>query len=236
MKPDQPYTRKNLSILSWAEEDRPREKLLLKGKSALSDAELVGILISSGTREMSAVDLAKLILKDVGNDLNALAKLTTKDLMKFKGIGEAKAISIVSALELGRRRKETEPAKKIKISSSKTVYELMKPELLDQPHEFFWIVMLNRANQVIKKQNVSWGGVSGTVVDPKVIFKLALENLASAIILVHNHPSGNLKPSESDIQITQKLKASGKMLEIPVLDHIIFTDERYYSFADEGIL
>ncbi len=236
VKSDKPYSKKHLNILSWAEEDRPREKLLIKGKSALSDAELVGILISSGTREMSAVDLAKLILKDANNDLNVLAKLSVKDLMKFKGIGEAKAISIVSALELGRRRKETEPTKKIKISSSKTIYELMKPELLDQPNEFFWIVMLNRANHVIKKQNVSWGGVSGTVVDPKVIFKLALENLASAIILVHNHPSGNLKPSESDIQITQKLKASGKMLEVPVLDHIIFTDEDYYSFADEGIL
>jgi len=236
VKPDKQYPKEHLNILSWAAEDRPREKLLLKGKSTLSDAELVGILISSGTREMSAVGLAKLILKEANNDLNALAKLSVKDLMKFKGIGEAKAISIVSALELGRRRKESVPVKKVKISSSKTVYELMKPELLDQPHEFFWVIMLNRANEVIEKQNISRGGVSGTVVDPKVIFKLALENLASTIILVHNHPSGNLKPSQADIQLTTKLKTSGLLLEIPVLDHIIFTDQNYYSFADEGIL
>jgi DNA repair protein RadC len=229
-----PYS--NLKILSWAEEDRPREKLLLKGKSALTDAELIGILIGSGTRSMSAVDLAKMILSRVNNNLNELAKLNVKDLEKFKGIGEAKAISIVSALELGRRRREQESPKRLKITCSKDAYNAIKPELLDLPHEAFYILILNRANQVIRKHLISSGGVSGTVADPKIIFKAALEHLASALILIHNHPSGNLKPSQADIMLTKKLKEAGSLLEIPVLDHIIFTDENYYSFADEGIL
>jgi DNA repair protein RadC len=223
-------------ILSWAEEDRPREKLLLKGKAALSDAELIAILIGSGTASLSAVDVAKLILKSVDHDLNALAKLSVKDLQKNKGIGEAKAISIVSALELGRRRKETEPAKKEKITCADDVYQMMRPHLLDLPHEEFWIILLNRANTVIKKHSISQGGVSGTVADPKIIFKVALENLASSVILVHNHPSGNLKPSEADMKLTRKLTESGKMLDLPVLDHIIFTDTGFFSFADEGLL
>lgn len=226
----------NLNILKWAEEDRPREKLLLKGKSALSDAELIGILIGSGTRSLSAVDLSRLILKDVNNNLNALAKLNVHDLKKFKGIGEAKAISIVSALELGRRRKESEPEKFPGITCSKDVYDLMKPELMDLPHEEFWILLLNRANKVIKKRSISSGGISGTVADPKIIFKIALENSSSAMILVHNHPSGNLKPSEADLRLTKKLKEAGMLLEIPVLDHLIFTDNSYLSFADEGLL
>lgn len=229
-------TSDNLNILSWAEEDRPREKLLLKGKAALSDAELIGILIGSGTKSISAVDLSKKILKHVSNDLNALAKLSVEDLQKFKGIGEAKGISIVSALELGRRRKESYSLKKVKITSSRGVYELMKPELMDLAYEAFWVILLNRANQVIKKQHISTGGVSGTVADPKIIFKAALENLASAIILVHNHPSGNLKPSQADLNLTNKVKNAGALLEIPVLDHLIFTDEGYLSFADEGLL
>lgn len=226
----------NLNILKWAEEDRPREKLLLKGKSALSDAELIGILIGSGTRSMSAVDLSRIILKEVNNNLNELAKLNVHDLQKFKGIGEAKAISIVSALELGRRRKESEPQKKAGITCSRDVYDLMKPELMDQPHEEFWIIILNRANIVLKKKLISSGGISGTVADPKIIFKVALESGASAIILVHNHPSGNLKPSEADTRLTKKLKEAGQLLEIPVLDHLIFTDNTYLSFADEGLL
>lgn len=225
-----------LNIKSWAEEDRPREKLLLKGKASLSEAELIAILIGSGTPLMSAVDLSKHILNHVDNNLNALAKLTVKDLTKFKGIGEAKAISIVAALELGRRRKETEPSKRIKITSSSDVHILMKAHLLDLSHEEFWVVMLNRANQVIKKQLISSGGVSGTVADPKIIFKMALDELASSIILCHNHPSGNLKPSQADINLTKKLKEAGKMLEIPVLDHIIFTNESYFSFADESMM
>jgi DNA repair protein RadC len=229
------YTQ-SLKILSWAEEDRPREKLLMKGKSALSDAELIGILIGSGTISMSAVDLAKVILNDVNNNLNDLAKLSVKDLQKFKGIGEAKAISIMSALELGRRRRESESPKKLKITSSKDVYDIMAPNLLDLSHEEFWVLLLNRANAVIKKVQISAGGVAGTVADPKIIFKTALENLSSSMILVHNHPSGNLSPSQADKEITKKMKEAGKLLEIPVLDHIIFADKNYYSFADEGIL
>lgn len=225
-----------LNILSWAEEDRPREKLLLKGKSALSDAELIAILIGSGTRSVSAVDLAKLILSKAGNNLNELARFSVKDLQEMKGIGEAKAISIVGALELGRRRKEQEFINKIKITCSNDIYELMKPELLDLPKEQFWVILLNRANRILKKEQISSGGVTGTVADPKIIFKAALDQYASSIILVHNHPSGNLKPSQADIDLTNKMKSAGKLLEIPVLDHIIFGDEGYLSFADEGMI
>lgn len=226
----------SLKILSWAEEDRPREKLLLKGRSALSDAELIAILIGSGTRTLSAVDLSKQILASVEYDLNRLASLSVKDLMQFKGIGEAKAIAIVSALELGRRRKKTEPTKKIKITSSQLAYEAMVSELLDQPVEQFWVLMLNRANHILHKRLISTGGIAGTVADPKVIFKQAMDDLASGIILVHNHPSGNRKPSNADHKLTQKMKNIGQILEIPVLDHIIFADRDYYSFADEGQL
>ena len=225
-----------LSIKNWAEEDRPREKLLLKGKSSLSDAELIGILIGSGSRTLSAVELSKMILAKVDNDLNKLAKLNVKDLQKFKGIGEAKAISIVSALELGRRRKPSDIQSKPRITSSEDAYNVIKQDLMDLRHEEFWVLLLNRSNQVIKKEPVSAGGVSGTAVDPKIIFKKALDELASAIILVHNHPSGNLKASKSDIDITDKLIKAGKVLEIPVLDHLIFTDESYFSFADQGLI
>ena len=223
------------SIKQWAEEDRPREKLLLKGKSVLSEAELIGILIGSGTRTLTAVDLAKQILHSVDNNLNLLAKLSVNDLKKFKGIGEAKAINIVSALELGRRRKESDQPKIIKITSSKSAYDIMKPYLQDVPHEEFWVLLLNRANQLLKPVVISQGGVSGTVADPKIIFKVALESLASSIILVHNHPSGNLKPSQTDLNLTKKLKEAGRILEIPVLDHLIYTDSSYFSMADEGI-
>lgn len=225
-----------LNILSWAEEDRPREKLLLKGKSVLSDAELIAILIGSGTRSMSAVDVAKLILSKARNNLNELARFSVKDLRKVKGIGEAKAIAIVSALELGRRRKESEFFEKTKISCSNDIYQLMKPDLLDLPKEAFWVLLLNRANGLIKKEQISSGGISGTVADPKIIFKAALDQYASSIVLIHNHPSGNLKPSSADINLTKKMKEAGKLLEIPVLDHIIFGDEGYLSFADEGLL
>ena len=225
-----------MSVRTWAEEDRPREKLLLKGKSVLSDAELIAILIGSGTVSLSAVDVSKLILQSVNNDLNQLARLTIKDLIKIKGIGEAKAITIISALELGRRRKNLEPEQRSKIISSSVAYEIMKPHLTDLPYEEFWLILLNRANEVIRKERVSAGGVAGTVVDPKVIFKIAIEHLASAVILVHNHPSGQIKASQEDKLITQKLKESGKLLDIPVLDHIIFTDHGYLSFVDEGLL
>lgn len=223
------------SIKQWAEEDRPREKLLLKGKSVLSEAELIGILIGSGTKTLTAVDLAKQILHSTGNNLNLLAKLSVSELEKFKGIGEAKAINIISALELGRRRKEAEQPKIIKITSSKSAFEIMHPYLQDLPHEEFWIILLNRANQLIKPVAISQGGVSGTVADPKIIFKHALEALASSIILVHNHPSGNKKPSQTDIKLTQKLKQAGAILEIPVLDHLIYTDSGYLSMADDGL-
>lgn len=226
----------NLKIKHWDEADRPREKMLQKGKSALSDAELIAILLGSGTASLSAVELARQILKSVNHNLHELARLSIHDLMKFKGIGEAKAISIVSALELGRRRKEAEPTKKIKISSSRDAYEYMKPELMDLQHEEFWVILLNRAHQIVNKRKISAGGVSGTVADPKIIFKFALEELASAIVLAHNHPSGNLNPSTPDIELTKKLVASGKALEIQVIDHIIYTNQGYYSFADEGML
>lgn len=225
-----------LNILSWAEEDRPREKLLLKGKSALTDAELIAILIGSGTKSLSAVDVAKQILNGAQNNLNELAKFSVKDLKKIKGIGEAKAIAIVSALELGRRRKDEEFVEKVRITSSHDIYQLIKPELMDLPKEEFWVILLNRANRLIKKEQISSGGVSGTVADPKIIFKAALDQYASSIILVHNHPSGNLKPSQADINLTKKMKEAGKLLEIPVLDHVIFSDEGYLSFADQGML
>ncbi len=232
----QEYEKTNFTIKNWAEEDRPREKLLLKGRAALSDAELIAILIGSGSTELSAVELSRFILNDVTNDLGSLARLSVGDLKRYKGIGEAKALSIISALELGRRRKEAEPQKRDKISSSRDIYDLMKPHLLDLHYEEFWVVLLNRANIVLKKAVISTGGISGTVADPRLIFKVALENTASAIILVHNHPSGNAKPSDADIDITKKMKEGGKLLEIPVLDHLIFTDLEYYSFADEGRL
>lgn len=223
-------------IKSWAEEDRPREKLMLKGKAALTDAELIAILMGSGTRELTAVDLAQLILKSVNHNLHELAKLSLKDLMKFKGIGEAKAISILAALELGRRRKESEVLKKERIACSKDAYEAIRPFLMDLPHEEFWILLLSRSNEVMKKIQISSGGVSGTVADPKLIFKAAVEHLASGIILVHNHPSGNLKPSQADIDLTKKISQGGRALDISILDHLIFTNMAYFSFADEGLI
>ena len=227
---------KPLTIKSWSPEDRPREKLLLKGKSALSDAELIAILIGSGTSSLSAVEVAKKVLQQSTNNLHDLAKLSIKELTKTKGIGEAKAITIVAALELGRRRKDLEPDEKPKISGSKDVFELLKADLQDLPHEEFWVLLLNRANRVTKKCQISQGGVAGTVADPKIIFKLALEELASGIILAHNHPSGNLSASQTDINLTKKLKEGGKLLEIQVLDHIILAGQKYYSFADEGMI
>lgn len=230
------YRSENLSIKQWAEEDRPREKLIIKGKASLSEAELIAILIGSGTPNISAVELAKSILATTGNNLNELAKLSLMDLKKFNGIGEAKAIAIISALELGRRRKETDFVKKSKVKSSSDAYHFLRPHLMDLDHEQFWVLYLNRANQIVKPEMISSGGVSGTVVDAKLIFKKALELLASSVILVHNHPSGNLQPSSQDIQLTKKIKSAGQTLDIPVLDHIIFTDDGYFSFADESLL
>jgi len=226
----------HLRIPLWAEDDRPREKLLLKGRSSLSDAELLAVLLGTGTKALSAVDLAKQILQQAEQNLNNLARLSVKDLTKIKGIGEAKAISIISALELGRRRKESAAPGRPRITNSIDVVEMMKQDLLDLNHEEFWIVILNRANYVLRKNKISSGGISGTVADPKLIFKSALDHGGSSIVLVHNHPSGNLQPSQADITLTKTLKEAGKFLEIPVLDHIIVSDNSYFSFADEGMM
>ncbi len=223
-----------LSIKTWAEEDRPREKLILKGKHTLSDAELIAILISSGNNEESAVELARRILNGCSNDLLQLTRMNVAELMNFKGIGEAKAVTITAALELGRRRNESRPEKVEKISSSKDVVAIFQPILGDLLHEEFWILFLNRANRIIGKQQISMGGMSGTVADPRMIFKSALDKKALAIILCHNHPSGNNQPSEADLSLTKSLHAAGKILEISVLDHIIITQSSFYSFADEG--
>lgn len=230
------YTKEHFTIKSWAEEDRPREKLLSKGKSSLSDAELIAILIGSGSRNESAVSLSQRILKSVDNNLNDLGKTTLNELMKFKGIGEAKAITIAAALELGRRRQLSDIKERPQIRSSKDAYHVLAPLIMDLPHEEFWILLLNRANKVIGRERVSLGGVAGTVVDAKIIFRKALEMLASGIILCHNHPSGNLNPSRADLEITKKLKRAGETLEINILDHLIIAENGYYSFADEGKL
>ncbi len=225
-----------LGIKSWAEADRPREKLLAQGRRQLTDAELIAILIGSGSRNETAVDLSKRILSSCQNDLNQLSKLGVKELSKFKGIGEAKAITIVAAMELGRRRKDTEVRKADKISSSKDAYELIAQDLADLPHEEFWMLLLSRANLVIAKCFVSKGGQTGTVVDPKMIFKIALEHGANALILAHNHPSGSLKPSQADINITKRLVEVGKILEISIYDHLIIGDNNFLSLADEGLM
>jgi len=225
-----------LQIKQWAEEDRPREKLLIKGRSALSDAELIGILLGSGTRNLTAVDLAKSILRRVDYDLNKLAKTSITELVKMKGIGNAKALTIVSALELGRRRRDQPKEKNIKITCSQDGYDAISMDLLDKAREEFWIILLNRANHIIRKCHISTGGVAGTVADPKVIFNLALEYLASSIVLVHNHPSGNLSPSEADKRLTSKMIESGKLLEIPVIDHIIIAEDEYFSFRDQNMM
>jgi DNA repair protein RadC len=224
----------NVGIKSWAVEDRPREKMLLKGNSALSNAELLSILIGTGIKNLTAVELARQILNSVDNDLNQLAKMSIYDLAQFKGIGNAKALAIVSALEIGRRRKETQSCPLPKIGSSLDAYNVLRPHMTDLAHEEFWVILLNRANFVIRCVQVSIGGISGTVADPKMIFKYALQYGASGIVLAHNHPSGNLTPSTADKDLTTKMKKGGLILEIPVLDHLIFTDKTYYSFADEG--
>ena len=225
-----------ITIKAWAEEDRPREKLSQQGRRSLSDAELVAILIGSGNRNESAVELSKRILHGCNKDLNHLARLSVSELSRFKGIGEAKAISIIAALELGRRRKESPSADRIQINTSIDVYQAIEAQFKDLNHEEFWILLLNRANKVTSRHLVSKGGQAGTIADPKIIFNIALENHAASVILAHNHPSGNLKPSNADLELTQKLRAAGQFLDIPVLDHLIITDQGFLSFADEGII
>ena len=225
-----------ITIKAWAEEDRPREKLSQQGRRSLSDAELMAILIGSGNRNESAVELSKRILIACENDLNQLARLSVSELSRFKGIGVAKAISIIAALELGRRRKETISADRVQVSTSIDVYEAIAPRFKDLNHEEFWIIVLNRANKITSSHLVSKGGQAGTIADPKIIFNMAIENHAASLILAHNHPSGNLKPSQADLELTRKLRSGGKFLDIPVLDHLIITDQGFLSFADEGIL
>ena len=226
----------NFPITHWSEDDKPREKMMLKGKSVLSDAELVAILIGSGSRNESAVALSKRILASVNNNLSSLGKQSLAQLMEFKGIGEAKAITIAAALELGRRRKEENPLELVKVTSSKVMYQEMYPIIGELPHEEFWVVYLNNANKIIFKAQLSKGGITGTVVDVRLVFKIALEQNAVAIVLAHNHPSGKLQASEADIQVTKRIKNAGLQLDISVLDHIIVTEHSYFSFADEGIL
>ena len=226
----------SFSIKDWNEDDRPREKLMAQSKAALTDAELVAILIGSGNREESAVALSQRILAAANNNLDTLGKFSVKELMQFKGIGEAKAISIVAALELGRRRKESGPTHLKKITSSQSVFQLMQPILGDLPHEEFWVIYVNNSNKVLRKLQLSKGGITGTLVDVRLAFKSALEIGAVAIILIHNHPSGTLKPSTADKNLTEKIKTAGQSLDVKVLDHIIITEAAYFSFADEGLM
>ena len=230
------YNNTSLPITAWAEEDRPREKLLLKGKTALSNAELIAILIGSGNRNQTAVELSKDILHSFENQLHTLGKSSVQDLMAFKGIGEAKAISIVAALELGRRRKNEDLQQRTQICSSQQAYHYIAPVLEDLKHEEFWVVCLNKQNKVLQRYQISKGGIDSTIVDAKIIFNTAIKALANSIMLFHNHPSGNLKPSKVDINVTRKIINAGKLLDINILDHIIVGDNDYFSFADEGIL
>ncbi|GGZ79298.1 DNA repair protein RadC [Algibacter mikhailovii] len=226
----------SFSIKNWSQDDQPREKLLNKGKQVLSDAELVAILIGSGNKDESAVALCKRILASTNNNLNELGKRSVKQLMDFKGIGEAKAITIVAALELGRRRRGEKAMEKLIITSSVSVFEMMQPILGDLQHEEFWIIYLSNSNKVIFKNQLSKGGMTGTLVDVRLVLKMALEVGATGLILCHNHPSGTLKPSEPDKLITQKLKKAALSIDIKVLDHLIITENAYFSFADENLL
>jgi len=226
----------SIKITDWAVEDRPREKLIRKGISTLSDAELLAILISSGTRKKSAVDLGRELLGSVSNNLNSLGKLSVSDLLKFRGIGPARAVTISAALELGRRRNMAEPPDAGQIRCSKDAADIFFPLLADLPHEEFWILFLNRSNRIIDRMKISQGGVSGTVTDVRIIMKKAVEWLASGIIVCHNHPSGNMNPSDADSKITGKIKDAGSIMDIQLLDHIIISGKDYYSFADNGLI
>jgi DNA repair protein RadC len=226
----------SIKITDWAREDRPREKLIQKGTNSLSDAELLAILISSGTKDKSAVDLGRELLMMANNNLQTLGKLTIGDLTKINGIGQARAVTIAAALELGRRRKLVEVPEIPQIKCSKDVFDLLSPQLSDLSHEEFWILFLNRSNKVINRIKLSQGGISGTVTDVRIVMKKAVEYLASGIIVCHNHPSGNLNPSDSDTRITQKIKEAGNIMDVQLLDHLIISEKEYFSYADNGIL
>ncbi len=230
------YKTNFVSIKEWAEEDRPREKLQAQGRQYLTDAELLAILLGSGSRSETAVGLSLRILQAVDNNLHELGKQSIGALMQYKGIGAAKAITIAAAMELGRRRQGAAVKTKTKITCSGDAYEILAPMLADLPHEEFWLLLLNRSNGVICREKISRGGIAGTVVDARIIFKKALEHLACAMVLCHNHPSGNLNPSQADIEVTRKLKKAGASLDITVIDHLIITDNAYFSFADEAML
>lgn len=225
-----------ISIKNWSEDDRPREKLMIKGRSVLSDAELIAILIGSGSREESAVSLSKRILAQAENNLSELGKFSVKDLIKFKGIGEAKAVTIAAALEIGRRRSGGETLLRKHISSSQDAFHILQPIIGELGHEEFWVIFLNNSNKVLRKEQVSKGGLTGTLVDVRMVMKMAIELSAVGMILGHNHPSGSLKPSQADKKLTAKLKTAGQSLDIQVLDHIIVTEKQYFSFADDGLL
>jgi DNA repair protein RadC len=225
-----------IRIKQWAPEDRPREKLLHKGTASLSDAELIAILLGTGTQNQSAVDLARQLLLSCNHSLDEIAKMSVAEIRKVKGIGRVKAIVIAAAMELGRRRKEVVQLEKPRITGSADAYNILRADLMDLPNEEFWVLMLNRANRVIRKKKISEGGLSGTVADPRIIYKLAVEDLACGIIVAHNHPSGNLTASQNDIELTRRLKEAGKVMEIQLLDHLIIAGHKYFSFADEGLI
>lgn len=227
---------RKLSIRDWALEDRPREKLVANGISSLSNAELLAIIIGSGTRTDTAVELSKKVLNMVSNNLHELGKMDLASLKKIPGIGPARAMAIISCIELGRRRNTSGRPTEKKISGSKDVFELFHPLLGDLNHEEFWILLLSRSNRVLDRVRISQGGISGTIIDTRIILKNAVDRLSSSIILCHNHPSGNLKPSDADIRITNKLKDSAQIMDINLIDHIIVADNSYFSFADEGLL
>ncbi|MBT8258568.1 MAG: DNA repair protein RadC [Bacteroidia bacterium] len=226
----------SISIKKWAPDDRPREKLLRAGPRALSSSELLALLIGSGTRHISAVELSKRILADVDHSLQDLGKLTPSELMKFEGIGQAKAVVIAAAIELGKRRNSENSALSVQVKSSQQVFEIMQPLIGELNHEEFWILYLNNSNRVIYKLQLSKGGITGTLVDVRLVLKNALERHATALILAHNHPSGTLKPSEADKQLTRKLQIACSSLDLKVLDHVIVTEKAYFSFADEAML
>lgn len=230
------YTKEKLNLKNLAKEDRPREKFLSRGKKELTDAELLAIVLGSGSRDENVVSLAQRILHSVGHDLNHLGRCTVTELMRFKGIGSTKATLIAAALELGQRRQLHNLPHRPQVRSSRDAYQNILPQLVDLPHEEFWVLLLNRANCIIGKERISSGGIAGTVVDPKLVFRRALEYSSSSIILSHNHPSGNLNPSKADIELTRRLKSAGESLDIAVLDHLIISERGYYSFADEGLL
>lgn len=227
---------KKLTVKDWAFSDRPREKLMFNGKRSLTDSELLAILIGSGSHEETSVDLCKRILHHMDDDLEKLANLTIPDLCKFKGVGEAKAVTIIAALELCHRRSTTTRKEAMQITSSQDSFNLLQRYFAGLKQEQFWIILLNRANKLIGTHQISTGSTSETLVDPKLVFPLALEYHTSLIVIAHNHPSGVLKPSEMDINLTKRLCESAQMLDIEIIDHLIFGDNNYFSFSDQGMM